>query len=544
MSHRYEIIAPLAQGGQGEIVLARRVGPAGFAKLVVLKKPRETLRSRALVTALIEEARLLAQINHTNVCQVHDLEEADGEFFLALEYLEGLTAWEVLLRAEESGAPIEVGALCGMIAQACDGLAAIHKLHGGVVHRDISPSNLFVTEAGTVKILDLGIAKSPDSTEHTPFGNVKGKLTYMSPEQVQGRGVDARADLFALGLVLYDLANAKRPARDRVGALAAIEVGAMPRPLAEVITRATAADVSQRYASAAEMGAALRAAGTALGSFYERGELAEWLATRFATELEHRRTRLAIDDDTASQTARSRVLTMRSALHDAVEPPPSFTGGTERLPLPAHERLTSSAYFGAEQIGTRGGPAAKRRRGAILIAGTAAVAVAVATGLLIGRQLRQTGSEQAPARAAMEPPRGPQPQQEPATRSSQEPQPASQEARSQPEPQPASQEARSQPEPAPSGKTAKLGEQNRPRHSASRVVVKPKGEGTLTVDSNPYALIKIDGAALGTTPIFRVTLAAGKHRVLATDPSGREQQQTIVIEEGREKRLRLDWSQP
>src|ERR1041384_5014207 len=205
---RYEILGHLASGGMGEILLARRLGPAGFEQRVVLKRPLGAT-TRAHVTALIDEARLLARIHHPNVCQVHDLEEGEAGYFLVLEYLEGMSCWTLLTEAERAGVVVPPGALCGLVEQVCDGLEAIHALAArdgrpaGIVHRDVSPGNLFVTEAGVAKILDLGIAKTDEADTTAPGAGPRGKLPYLSPEQVAGRAVDRRADVFALGLVLY-----------------------------------------------------------------------------------------------------------------------------------------------------------------------------------------------------------------------------------------------------------------------------------------------------------------------------------------------------
>lgn len=363
-SSRYEVLGHLATGGMGEILLARRIGPAGFEKLVVLKRPLAAAPgSRRLAAALVAEARLLARINHPNVCQIHDLEEADGQYFLALELLEGLSLWTLLADAERAGAPagaaIDPRVLCGLFAQICDGLTAIHELPAadgapaGVVHRDISPGNLFVTEAGLVKLLDLGIAKHADSEDLTPYGNVKGKLPYVAPEQAAGKPLDARADLFALGLVLYDVARGRKPPSDRIGALACdqLELDALAPPLAHVILGAVQKDPAARFSSAAEMSSALARAGAALGGVADRAALAAWLRHHHADALEEQRARIRA----ALAGERPRALTLRSAIDDTQLDAPAnrqeTTGGgaartgTERLsldddsPSPRTERL-------------------------------------------------------------------------------------------------------------------------------------------------------------------------------------------------------------
>ncbi|HEX3762434.1 MAG TPA: serine/threonine-protein kinase [Kofleriaceae bacterium] len=357
-AHRYQIIAPLARGGMGEILLARRLGPAGFEKLVVLKRPLHTAGSRALVTALIDEARLLARISHPNVCQIYDLEQAGDQFFFTMEYLEGLSMWSML--GEVPGG-IDPRILCGLFEQACDGLEAIHAMRisdgGCIVHRDVSPGNLFVTERGVVKVLDLGIAKSTGSEERTPFGRVKGKLGYLSPEQAAGHPVDHRSDLFSLGLVLHDMVSGRRPKPDRIGvvAAAALDLTAVPRPLADVIRRAIAAHADDRFGSAGEMATALRDAGAAFGGSRSARDIAAWLAQQFGAELERRR---AIAAGPGGDTTRTQIWVLRSAsaepdeedededdddddgaLAEPAEPPAPPSHHTERLAMPTRERL-------------------------------------------------------------------------------------------------------------------------------------------------------------------------------------------------------------
>jgi serine/threonine-protein kinase len=522
---RYQVIGQLAQGGMGEILLARRLGAAGFEKLVVLKRPLARARgSAALVTALIEEARLLARINHPNVCQVHDLEEADGEYFLALEYLEGLSLWAVLADPGKPPRPVPPRVLCALFAQACDGLDAIHALRDsdgqpiGAVHRDISPGNLFVTEAGTLKILDLGIAKTHISEDKTPFGNVKGKLPYLSPEQVRGKTVDLRADLFSLGLVLHDVARGVRPIPDRVGALACddLDLASLPATLASVIRRATATDADARFASARDMRAALYEAAGALGGMPTQGEIADWLAAHGAEELAAHRKRLRItrDEDSGEVT---EILTLRSAI--GVEPlgtqPNALAGSpsrmTERLELPDEDRVARPARTEA--------PPRRRPRwilpalGALVLIGGGVIAILIATA--------NTGMDREPPPVAM------QVQAQPAPPPPAPPQPAP--APPGPAPAPAPIAHVEAPTPAP-----------RPVPHHHEPAREPPGQ--LWVDSQPYAEVRLGARSLGPTPIH-IPVAPGHYRLHAATADGREQDLSVEIESGHDRKLRLNWSQ-
>lgn len=506
---RYQVIAQLAQGGMGEILLARQLGPAGFAKLVVLKRPlRMSVGSRAAITALAEEARLLARINHPNVCQVHDLEEADGELFLVLEYLEGLSGWALLTDAEATGRPFEPRVACGLVAQVCDGLDAIHSVRGpngalaGVVHRDISPGNLFVTATGTAKILDLGIAKQADSEDRTPYGRVKGKLPYLSPEQVAGKAIDARSDLFSLGLVLYDFARGRRPSSDRVGAIActSLELDTLPSPLVEIVRRAVAVEPAARFASARDMGAALRRADAA-----GHPELADWLAARFADELAQRRARHG-GADADAVSSETQILSLQSVLPADDEPPPLRSRATERLVLPDDDEPHPIAK-----------PARGNRRIAVaVIAGVVAIGlVAVAIVSSVARDKPAAASPSPPPPiVAMNAPPAPAPTPPPPA-----PTPT-------PEPTPVAPPEPELPKSHPS-----------PRHHT-------ESPGSLTIDSRPYAVVRLDGHALGTTPIWRVAVPPGHHKLHASTSDGRERDLAVQIEASRERKILLDWSAP
>jgi serine/threonine protein kinase len=584
---RYQVLGHLARGGMGEILLARRLGPAGFEKLVVLKRPlQHAFGSHALVAALIEEARILARINHPNVCQVHDLEEADGHYFLALEYLDGLSLWTLLAELDRAHQPpTDPALLCGLFLQACEGLTAIHQLRArdntpaGIVHRDISPGNLFLTITGTLKILDLGIAKatsSADTEEPTPFGRVKGKLPYVSPEQTAGRPVDARSDIFSLGLTLYDLARGQRPSRDRIGALAcdALDLSPLPAPLADIVRLSTARDPADRFASASDMAAALRAAATALGiSPSPHSELATWLQTRFGPLLSRRRAHtqshtVAGGDGTTTRTISARSLLFADA---ALEPHPdlapfssSFSSScssscssfslpqprsreTERLALPEHEQLAVSepASIAAPDLRTSlTEHVAWHRRTPFVIAALSlatllGIAIAFATTRAPDNHPR-TPDTLAARTPDAEAARTPDSNTARTPDSNTARTPDSNTART-----PDSNTART-PDKARTadkkhGSVASRRGQKADKVEAAAGVVEP---GQITIDSRPFATVRIAERALGQTPIWRIALAPGRYTVHATAADGRTRDVAIVIEAGKERKLLLDWSQP
>lgn len=195
-----------------QILLACVRGPSGFRRPVVIKRILPHLaHQQNFVAMFLDEARIVAGIRHPNVIHVEELGEAEGELFLTMEYLEGESVSGLMRRLISLGEtlPPRIGA--HIVAEACAGLHAAHELTGddgaprGLVHRDVSPHNLFVTYDGHVKVLDFGIALVRDRAARTEAGQVKGKFRYMSPEQCKNAALDRRSDVFSLGIVLYEL---------------------------------------------------------------------------------------------------------------------------------------------------------------------------------------------------------------------------------------------------------------------------------------------------------------------------------------------------
>jgi serine/threonine-protein kinase len=214
---RYEIVGPLATGGMAEILLARLAGPSGFMRPVVIKRILPHLAQRKdFVDMFLDEARIVAGIRHPNVVQVTELGHESGELFLAMEYLEGESTSGLMRRLQARGERLDLTLAAYIVAEACAGVHAAHELTDengkllNIVHRDVSPHNVFIGYKGAIKVLDFGIAVASDRIAQTEAGQFKGKLEYASPEQCKGAALDRRSDIFALGTILWELTTGKR----------------------------------------------------------------------------------------------------------------------------------------------------------------------------------------------------------------------------------------------------------------------------------------------------------------------------------------------
>ncbi|MBS2013426.1 MAG: protein kinase [Deltaproteobacteria bacterium] len=269
---RYDVLGQLATGGMAEILLARLQGPEGFQRAVVIKRIlRQYAQLTDFVAMFLQEARIIAKIRHPNVVMVHELGEDAGEVFLVLEYVAGENLSSVLKRTATANEKLPPTLVAHLVAEACAGLHAAHELvtdegkSQNLVHRDVSPQNLFLAYDGHVKLLDFGVARTDEQVARTAVGDVKGKLEYMSPEQAKGEPLDRRSDIFAMGIVLYELSTGRRLFK-RVNAARTMEaitkepivppsrlVEGFPRDLEAVVMRALAKRPEDRYASAADM---------------------------------------------------------------------------------------------------------------------------------------------------------------------------------------------------------------------------------------------------------------------------------------------------
>jgi serine/threonine-protein kinase len=280
---KYRPIAELGHGGMAQVYLALASGPAGFNKLVVLKQLKEQLAEDAdLVAMFLDEARLAARLNHPNVVQTNEVGNDGSRFYICMEYLEGQPLNRVLHRLS-APAGFTLGMGLRILIDALAGLHHAHELRDydgtplEVVHRDATPHNVFLTYAGQVKVVDFGIAKALSSSTETRTGVLKGKVAYMAPEQALGERVDRRADVFSVGMMLWEVLVGKRPFKGLpdVAILQRLVNTGVPSPstaradippeLERICVKALSHAREDRYATAAEMANALEEAVIALG---------------------------------------------------------------------------------------------------------------------------------------------------------------------------------------------------------------------------------------------------------------------------------------
>jgi eukaryotic-like serine/threonine-protein kinase len=265
---RYELLERLAGGGMGEVYLARQQGPDGFEKLLVVKTLLEHLScDEELILMFKDEARVTARLIHPNICQVFEFEQANGVYYMAMEYLRGDDLRRLSRECERQGKPLPPELVCRIISDAAAGLDFAHSLRDpdgkpyGIVHRDISPQNIFVTFEGAVKVIDFGVAKAAGRAQHTRTGALKGKCSYMSPEQAAGQPVDNRSDIFALGIVLHELLSGQRLFKGdsdletlaRVEACEVPSLASLPKELDAIVLKALAKNREDRYRTAQEL---------------------------------------------------------------------------------------------------------------------------------------------------------------------------------------------------------------------------------------------------------------------------------------------------
>ncbi|MBI4849352.1 MAG: protein kinase, partial [Nitrospirae bacterium] len=268
---KYLLVEKLATGGMAQVFKAKIMGAEGFEKMVAIKQilPHLTVE-KELVTSFIDEAKLAASLHHQNIVQIYDFGNMEGTYYIAMEYLLGKDLRMIANRAKERNTEFSLEHCLYIISRVCAGLDYAHKLKDlqgrplNIIHRDISPQNVIVTYEGEVKIVDFGIAKAATQSTMTQVGMIKGKVAYMSPEQASGKHIDHRSDIFATGILLYELVTGNRMFQgDTLHILAKVReaefepaeavVSGLPQMLYKILKRALAKEPEDRYQSCGEM---------------------------------------------------------------------------------------------------------------------------------------------------------------------------------------------------------------------------------------------------------------------------------------------------
>jgi len=303
----YDIVAKLRAGGMATLFLGTKRGAAGFARHVAIKVVHEHLaQDPDFVRMFVDEALLQARIQNPHVVHVEELGESSGAHFMVMEYVHGCALAQLLLALSKRRRRPQVDLAVSIALQTLAGLHAAHELRGesgqplGVVHRDVSPQNVLLSRDGQVKLIDFGVAKAASSSQQTQGAMLKGKLRYMPPEQAFGRPVDRRADVYALGIVLWEMLTMRRlfGGKDDLELLEMVRSPQIDPPstwspdvspaLDRVVLKALAKDPAERFATAQEMRRALTEA-VPSAALVEPSALAELIEAAVGEELEKER---------------------------------------------------------------------------------------------------------------------------------------------------------------------------------------------------------------------------------------------------------------
>ncbi len=417
----YRLLAVLGRGGMGDVYLAERRGGGGSSKLVVVKQLRPSLVAEPeFLKMFLHEGHLGVRLDHPNIVQCHEVGiDAEGRYFIAMEYLEGQSFSRLFKRAVERGDALPLSLTLQALMAVLDGLHYAHEMTNEdgsqckIVHRDVSPQNIFVTYHGECKLLDFGIAKASSSPVHTQHGVFKGKMRYMSPEQVIGDPVDRRGDLFSAGIILWSILTGHSPweGLSNLDIANRLISGKVPQvdaineqhgeALAAVCKKALAFSADERFATAREMREALQPIVDALPEAKRLDQLGE-IATKLFLD-ERRLVRQTVD----AQLRAGHLLAMPGALslpslHGAstvsafLKAPGSATGastvGSERGSIASQSLQTDASMRRQLQVG--------------IVVAIALALVAIGFGVAASFKERAAGSVFLPVVSVQPPPTG------------------------------------------------------------------------------------------------------------------------------------------
>lgn len=541
---RYRLIRTLAKGGMAQLYLAIQKGAQGFEKVVVLKCVlAELCKSNEFVQMFLDEARLAAHLDHSNVVRVYDFGEIKGQYFLAMEYLPGEDLASIIQTVRKAGRPLPVEVVADVIMGAAMGLHFAHDLVDGkgkplgIVHRDVSPSNIIVTYHGVVKLVDFGIARAESNQVKTAAGTVKGKYAYLSPEQAVGDPIDRRSDVFALGSVTHELLTGVRVFK-RDSDLATLKAVAetnvlppsqtredVPGRLDAIVMKAMDPSLNRRYQTTAAMADDLAEFLAERGYVRSEQRLATFVGELFGEERKLAKLRVAHATVGGGEASVQRTPSLLRDLPRDLSPIRSDSG------------LASVSESGRIQVQTRSEsrsitvtPVPRFTRGQWVGMAVLGVGVIAAAAALVRRS--------SPARtdntSVVQLKRVPPPAEAPTVVPDKSGPSASQQTS--PPSAPAQDPAASPTAAGPTSGAADTSTKNASASATHRVA-----KGKLNLDTSPWAEVFLNGRSLGETPLINVSLPAGRHILkLVNEPKGIHGAIEVEIEAGKTTTKKLN----
>jgi serine/threonine protein kinase len=307
---KYFLLERVNVGGMAEVFKGKAFGVEGFERLVAVKRILPAIAEDTdFITMFVDEAKIAVQLTHANIAQIFDLGKVDDSYFIAMEYIHGKDLRAVFDRMRKRGETIPIPMCCYVVMKACEGLDYAHNKRDPsgrdltLVHRDVSPQNVLISYDGEVKIIDFGIAKATGKVGTTQAGMLKGKFGYMSPEQVQGVPIDRRADIFAIGIVLYELLTGERlfigesdfATLEKIKAADVIPPSTynprIPEELERVVMKALTKSATDRYQTAMDLHDDLQSFMYTSGNFFARKDLSLVMRELFAEEIQREKAR-------------------------------------------------------------------------------------------------------------------------------------------------------------------------------------------------------------------------------------------------------------
>ncbi|MFN3198095.1 MAG: protein kinase domain-containing protein [Bradymonadia bacterium] len=308
----YYLFERINVGGMAEVFKGASYGVEGFERLFAVKRVLPNIsEDQEFIEMFIDEAKIAVQLNHANIGQIFELGNAENSYFIAMEFVQGKDLRAIFDRSRRIGAQLPLAMVCHVIKDVCEALEYAHNKKNerqeamGLVHRDVSPQNIIVSYDGEVKLIDFGIAKAAGKASRTQAGILKGKFGYMSPEQVRGKSIDQRSDLFALGVVLFELLTLERCflGESDFSTLEKVRNVDIRRPstinrdippeLENIVLRALARNPDDRFQNAAEFQDALQKYLYQSGAFYARKDLAAFMRDTFDRDIKDEATKLS-----------------------------------------------------------------------------------------------------------------------------------------------------------------------------------------------------------------------------------------------------------